>query len=360
MLAPSAAQGQSYPTRPIRVIVPYSAGSGADITARQTMAKLSEVLGQNIVLENRPGTSAILGTDAVAKAAPDGYTLLFGVTQHAINPTLQSKLPYDTLNDFVPVARVTSQPLYMGVNAAVPGQSVAEVVAHLKANPGKYNYGSTGIGTSIHLAGAYFASRAGLTMTHVIYTNAAQCIVDLGRGEFQVLFYTHSPLLPQVQTGRVKMLGSTGAKRSAWALDIPTMEEAGMPGFVMPAWHGVFAPAKTPPEIVGVLERRWPRWQTIKPTERPSSRPAPTSTTPRRGRSANSCATKSSGSARFFRNWGPRRSSEISASMGVRGGPFRATDKPVMESSPRCFGCQKDPRRCQGNVFSSQILFRLA
>ena len=254
VLAPATAQCQSYPTRPIRVIVPYSAGSGADITARQTMAKLSEVLGQNIVLENRPGTSAILGTDAVAKATPDGYTLLFGVTQHAINPTLQSKLPYDTLNDFVPVARVTSQPLYMGVNAAVPGQSVAEVVTHLKANPGKYNYGSTGIGTSIHLAGAYFASRAGLTMTHVIYTNAAQCIVDLGRGEFQVLFYTHSPLLPQVQTGRVKMLGSTGAKRSAWALDIPTMEEAGMPGFVMPAWHGVFAPAKTPPEVVGVLE----------------------------------------------------------------------------------------------------------
>jgi tripartite-type tricarboxylate transporter receptor subunit TctC len=197
----------------------------------------------------------MVGTDAVAKAAPDGYTLLFGVTQHAINPTLQPKLPYDTLADFVPVARVTSQPLYMGVNVAVPGASVGEVVAHIKANPGKYNYGSTGIGTSIHLAGAYFASRAGLAMTHVVYTNAAQCIVDLGRGEFQVLFYTHSPLLPQQQTGRIKMLGSTGAKRSAWAPDIPTMEEAGMPGFVMPAWHGVFAPAKTPPDVVGILEK---------------------------------------------------------------------------------------------------------
>jgi tripartite-type tricarboxylate transporter receptor subunit TctC len=255
VVASSSASCETYPTRPIRVIVPYSAGSGADITARQTMAKLSEVLGQNIILENRPGTSAIVGTDAVAKAAPDGYTLLFGVTQHAINPTLQPKLPYDTLNDFVPVARVTSQPLYMGVHVAVPGNSVAEVVVHLKANPGKYNYASTGVGTSIHLAGAHFAAQAGLTMSHVPYTNASQCIVDLGRGEVQVLFYTHSPLLPQMQTGRIKMLGSTGAARSAWAPDIPTMEEAGMPGFVMPAWHGVFAPARTPADVVGVLEK---------------------------------------------------------------------------------------------------------
>jgi len=254
VLAGSPVRAETYPTRPIRVIIPYSAGSGADITARQTMAKLAEYLGQNVVVENRPGTSAIVGTDAVAKAAPDGYTLLFGVTQHAINPTLQAKLPYDTLNDFIPIARVTSQPLYMGVHTSVPGNTVGEVIAYLKANPGKYNYASTGIGTSIHLAGAYFASQAGLTMSHIPYTNASQCIVDLGRGEVQVLFYTHSPLLPQVQTGRVKLLGSTGAKRSAWATDIPTMEQAGMPGFIMPAWHGVFAPAKTPPDIVKVIE----------------------------------------------------------------------------------------------------------
>jgi tripartite-type tricarboxylate transporter receptor subunit TctC len=249
------ALSEVYPRRSIRLIVPYSAGSGADITARQTMAKLSELLDQSIIVENRPGTSAIVGSDAVAKAAPDGYTLLFGVTQHAINPTLQPKLPYDTLNDFVPVARVTSQPLYMSVNGAIPGNSVAEVIAHIKANPGKYSYASTGIGTSIHLAGAYFASHAGLAMLHVPYTNASQCIVDLGRGEVQVLFYTYSPLLAQLQSGRVKVLGSTGAQRSAWALDVPTMVEAGMPGFIMPAWHGVFAPANTPPGIVTVLEQ---------------------------------------------------------------------------------------------------------
>jgi tripartite-type tricarboxylate transporter receptor subunit TctC len=253
--ASSPALGEVYPTRSIRIIVPYSGGSGADITARQTMAKLAEFLGQNIIVENRPGTSAIVGTDVVAKAAPDGYTLLFGVTQHAINPTLQPKLPYDTLNDFLPVARVTSQPLYMGVNARVPGNSVTDAIAHIKANTGKYNYASTGIGTSIHLAGAYFVSHAGLAMSHVPYTNASQCIVDLGRGEVQVLFYTYSPLLPQFQSGHIKILASTGAKRSAWASDIPTMEEAGMPGFVMPAWHGVFAPANTPSDVVGVLEK---------------------------------------------------------------------------------------------------------
>jgi len=251
----SPALGEDYPARSIRLIVPYSAGSGADITARQTMAKLSEFLGQNIIVENRPGTSAIAGTDAVAKAAPDGYTLLFGVTQHAINATLQPKLPYDTLNDFVPVARVTSQPLYMGVNVGVPGNSVSEVTTQIKAHPGKYNYASTGIGTSIHLAGAYFASHAGLAMSHVPYTNASQCIVDLGRGEVEVLFYANAPLIPQVQSGNVKILGSTGARRSAWAPAIPTMEEAGMPGFVMPAWHGVFAPANTPHEVVTVLEK---------------------------------------------------------------------------------------------------------
>jgi tripartite-type tricarboxylate transporter receptor subunit TctC len=254
-LVPFAARSETYPNRPIRVIVPYSAGSGADITARQTMAKLSELLGQNIIIENRPGTSAIVGTDAVAKASPDGYTLLFGVTQHAINPTLQPKLPYDTLKDFVPVARVTDQPLYMAVNSAVPGKNVAEVIEHIKAAPGKYNYASTGVGTSIHLAGAYFAWQAGLQMSHIPYTNASQTLVDLGRNDVQVLFYTYQPLTPQLQAGRIKILGSTGAVRSAWAPDIPTMEEAGMPGFVMPAWHGVLAPAKTPKEIVDVLEK---------------------------------------------------------------------------------------------------------
>jgi tripartite-type tricarboxylate transporter receptor subunit TctC len=250
----SAVQAQDYPTRQIRAIVSYSAGSGADITARHTMAKLSEVLKQNILVENRPGTSAMVGTDAVAKAAPDGYTLLFSATQHAINPMLQKKLPYDTLKDFVSIARVTSQPLFLGVSTTLPVNSVAELIKLIKANPGKYNYASTGIGTSIHLAGAYFVSQAGLDMTHVPYTNQSQTMVDLGRGEVQIIFYTYQPLEPLVQTGRLKILASTGAQRSSWAPDVPTMEESGMPGFVMPAWHAVFAPAQTPKPIVATLE----------------------------------------------------------------------------------------------------------
>ena len=229
-------------------MVPYSAGSGADITARQTMAKLSGILGQSIVIENRPGASGMTGTDSVARRA-DGYTLLFGVTQHAINPGLYRKLPYDTLADFAAVARVTSQPLFLGVPTSLPAKSVAELVAYVKARPGKLNYASTGIGTSIHLAGAFFAFKAALEMSHVPYTNASQAIADLGRGEVQVLFYTHQPLIPQVDAGRVRILGTTGAARSSWAPEVPTMTEAQIADFVMPAWHGVFAPANTPAEV---------------------------------------------------------------------------------------------------------------
>jgi tripartite-type tricarboxylate transporter receptor subunit TctC len=177
------------------------------------------------------------------------------VTKHAINPGLQKKLPYDTLTDFVPVARVTSQPLMLGVSTTLPVASVAELVGYIKERPGKLNYASTGIGTSIHLAGAFFAYKAGLQVSHVPSTNASQTITDLGRGEVHVLFYTHQPLLPQVAAGRVRILGSTGATRSSWAPEVPTMVEAGIADFVMPAWHAVFAPAGTPREIVDVLEQ---------------------------------------------------------------------------------------------------------
>jgi tripartite-type tricarboxylate transporter receptor subunit TctC len=255
LVAFAPASAQSYPSRAIKLVVPYSAGSGADITARQTMAKLSAVLGQNIVIENRPGASGMTGTDSVARAAPDGYTLLFGVTQHAINPGLYRKLPYNTLADFVPVARVTSQPLFLGVPASLPVKSVAELVAYVKARPGTLNYASTGIGTSIHLAGAFFAFKAGLEMSHVPYTNASQAIADLGRGEVQVLFYTYQPLAPQIDSGRVRILGTTGAARSSWAPEVPTMTEANIADFVMPAWHGVFAPANTPGEVVDALDK---------------------------------------------------------------------------------------------------------
>jgi tripartite-type tricarboxylate transporter receptor subunit TctC len=247
------ALSDSYPSRSIKLVVPYSAGSGADIAARMTMAKLATILKQSIVIENRPGSSAMAGTDSVAKASADGYTLLFGVTQHAINPTLQPKLPYDTQKDFIAVSRVTDQPLFLATS--LPVDSVTALVKLIKENPGKYNYASTGVGTSIHLSAAYFAHKAGLKMTHVPYSNTSQAVVDLGRGEVQLIFYTYQPLMSQVQLGHVKILGTTGKARSAWAPNVPTMAEAGIPDFIMPAWHGVFAPAGTPPAVVEVLEK---------------------------------------------------------------------------------------------------------
>lgn len=250
----ASASAQTYPDRPVKAIVPYSPGSGADVTARLTLGYLATELKQSVVIENRPGAGAIAGTQAVAQAAPNGYTILFCATQHAINPSAQESLPYDTQKDFIAVARVTTQPLFLAVPASLPVNSVAELIAFLKASPGKYNYGSTGLGTSIHLAGAYFAAQAGLSMTHVPYKDAGQCIMDLARGEYQVIFYTYQPLEAQLAEKKIKLLGSTGNARSSWAPAIPTMEEAGMKGFVMPAWHGVFLPANTPEPIVKTLE----------------------------------------------------------------------------------------------------------
>ena len=177
----ASASAQTYPDRPVKAIVPYSPGSGADVTARLTLGYLATELKQSVVIENRPGAGAIAGTQAVAQAAPNGYTILFCATQHAINPSAQESLPYDTQKDFIAVARVTTQPLFLAVPASLPVNSVAELIAFLKASPGKYNYGSTGLGTSIHLAGAYFAAQAGLSMTHVPYKDAGQCIMDLAR-----------------------------------------------------------------------------------------------------------------------------------------------------------------------------------
>ena len=311
LAALSPAGAQPYPNRAIKLVVPYSAGSGADITARQTMAKLSGILGQSIVIENRPGASGMTGTDSVARAAPDGYTLLFGVTQHAINPGLYRKLPYETLADFAAVARVTSQPLFLGVPTSLPAKSVAELVAYVKARPGKLNYASTGIGTSIHLAGAFFAFKAALEMSHVPYTNASQAIADLGRGEVQVLFYTHQPLIPQVDAGRVRILGTTGAARSSWAPEVPTMTEAQIADFVMPAWHGVFAPANTPAEVVDVLEKALAR-VAADPDYRKDLEPTGTDIyyAPRRN-SINSCGPRSSA---FGRSSGFRERSRTEAS----------------------------------------------
>ena len=253
-LLPSVASfAQSYPNRPVRLIVPYSAGSGADVSARGIARLLPRHLGQEVVIENQPGGAAIPASLNVVRATPDGYTLLFSATQHAINPSFGPPLPYDSINSFTPIARLTSQPLLLVVSSTVPVSNVAELVAYARARPGKLNYASTGVGSSIHLAGAYFAARAGLDIHHVPYKNASEALVDLVRGDVQWIFYPFQSVQAQLQGGRVKLLGSTGAERSGWAPQVPTMVEAGFADLVMPAWQGIFGPAHLPGTIVNKL-----------------------------------------------------------------------------------------------------------
>lgn len=246
----SVALAQSFPNRSMRLIVPYGPGTGADFVARQISRKMSELMGQQIVVDNRPGASAIVGTDIVTKATPDGYTLLLGATQTAINPTLHSRLPYNTLADLIPVARVSSQPLVLAVSATLPATSVAELIAYAKKTPGQPNFTSTGSGTINHLVGAFFNYQAHISMTHIAYTNVAQMIGDLVRGEIGVVFYPYVSMRGQVEAGQLRALALTSAERSALLPKIPTMTELGYPDFVLPAWQGIFAPAHTPKQIV--------------------------------------------------------------------------------------------------------------
>ena len=246
----SVALAQSFPNRSMRMIVPYGPGTGADFVARQVSRKVSELMGQQIVVDNRPGAGAIVGTDIVTKATPDGYTLLLGATQTAINPTLYTRLPYNTLADLIPVARVSSQPLVLAISATLPATSVAELIAVAKKTPGQPNFTSTGSGTINHLVGAFFNYQAQIRMTHIAYTNVAQMIGDLVRGEIGVVFYPYVSMRGQIEAGQLRALALTSAERSALLPKIPTMTELGYPDFVLPAWQGIFAPAHTPKRVV--------------------------------------------------------------------------------------------------------------
>jgi tripartite-type tricarboxylate transporter receptor subunit TctC len=249
----SIALAQSFPTKSMRLIVPYGPGTGADFVARQVTRRISELLGQQMVVDNRPGAGAIVGSDIVAKAAPDGYTLLFGATQTAINPSLYKRLPYNTLADFIPVARASSQPLVLTISTTLPATSVAELIAYAKKTPGQPNFTSTGSGTINHLVGAFFNFQAQIRMTHIAYTNVAQMITDLVRGEIGVVFYPYVAVRGQVEAGQLRALALTSAERSALLPKIPTMIELGYPEFALPAWQGIFAPANTPRQVVKAI-----------------------------------------------------------------------------------------------------------
>jgi tripartite-type tricarboxylate transporter receptor subunit TctC len=254
-------QAPTYPTRPIRIVVPFPPGGATDILARDVAQKLTDAWGQAVIVDNRPGAGGNIGSELVAKAAPDGYTLEMGtVGTHAINASLYAKMPYDHVKDFAPVILVASVPNVLEVNPALPVNSVAELIAYAKANPGKLNFASSGNGTSIHLSGELFKVMAGVQMTHVPYKGSAPALQDLIAGQVQLMFDNLPPSLPQIKAGKLRALAVTSAARASALPDVPTVAEAGLPGFEASSWFGVLAPAGTPPAIVAKLNAEIARW----------------------------------------------------------------------------------------------------
>jgi tripartite-type tricarboxylate transporter receptor subunit TctC len=261
LAAIAGAQAPAYPTKPIRLVVPFPAGGATDILAREVAKHLTDAWGQSVVVDNRPGAGGNIGSELVAKAAPDGYTLEMGtVGTHAINASLYSKMPYDHVRDFVPVILVAGVPNVLEVNPALPVNSVQELIAYAKANPGKLNFASSGSGTSIHLSGELFKVMAGVQMTHVPYKGSAPALQDLIGGQVQLMFDNLPPSLPQIKAGKLRALAVTSAARAPALPDTPTVAEAGLPGFEASSWFGVLAPAGTPPEIVNKLNAEIAKW----------------------------------------------------------------------------------------------------
>ncbi|MFY9512513.1 MAG: tripartite tricarboxylate transporter substrate binding protein [Rubrivivax sp.] len=251
------AQAQGFPTKPLRLVVTFPPGGAPDILARLLADKAQ--LGQPIVVENKPGAGGNPGSDFVAKSAPDGHTLVMGtVGTHAINGALYSKMPYDMVRDFAPVAHVASAPNLLVVTNDLPVKSVAELIGHMKAHPNKLSYGSPGIGTSVHVSGELFQSLTGTKMTHVPYKGRQFAIPDLVGGQIQLMFDNMPSALPMAREGKIRALAQTTAKRSSAALDVPTVAET-VPGFEATTWFAVFAPAGTPVAVVQKLNAEMKR-----------------------------------------------------------------------------------------------------
>ena len=245
----------AYPARPIRLIVPFAPGGSNDIMARLAGQKLSESLGTQVVVDNRAGGSGIIGTDIAAKAAPDGYTVLMMSLTFAVNPSLYSKLPYDTEKDLAPVTLVASAPLMLVVHPSIPAKSVQEFIAYAKSNPGKLNFGSGGPGTTPHLAGEMLKMMAGVRMTHVPYKGGGPALTDLVGGQIQLMLENIPSTLPHAKSGRLRALAVSGLKRSPLVPDLPTLDEAGLKGYEIVGWNGLFVPAGTPRSVVTLLYR---------------------------------------------------------------------------------------------------------
>ena len=245
------AQAQTYPDRPVRIIVPFAPGGSTDIVARITSQKLSERLKQTVVIDNRGGGGGNIGSDMVAKAPPDGYTLLLGTVGNlTINPGLYKKMPYDPLKDLAPIGYFGSAPNIPVVHPSLPPRSVRELIAFARSKPGQLNYGSGGTGGSIHLAAELFKSLAKVDMVHVPYKGSAPALVDLLGGQTQLMFATMPPALPHVKSGRLRALGVTGAQRSPLVPELPTIAESGLPGYEITQWWALLGPPGLPPAIV--------------------------------------------------------------------------------------------------------------
>ena len=248
------AQSSTYPDRPIRLVVPFPPGSATDVVARQIAPRLAEHLGQAIIVDNRAGASGVIGATAVARASADGYTLLFGTAPtNAIAQSWDKNLPYDAVKDFVAVAGLTTAPYVLAVTSTLPVRSVKELIAYAKSKPGELNYASSGNGTGVHLAGAFFGSKADVDIKHVPYNSVGPIHVDLASGVVHMIFYPYQGLLPLIQGGKVHVLATTGAKRSALLPEIPTLQEQGLADFALASWQGIYAPAGTPSERVTLL-----------------------------------------------------------------------------------------------------------
>ena len=246
----SLARAQSFPSKPVRLIVPYAPGGGADTTARLIAPRLQEALGETVVVENRPGASGVIGDETVAKAAPDGHTLLIGAFAHAVNPSLLPKMPYRTPEDFAPISLLVTVPELMVITPSHPARTVADLVAMAKAEPGKLFYASSGNGSAQHLAAELFTLRTGTDIGHVPYKGGGLAIVDVAAGHVPFYFGNMSAALPQARAGKVRALAVTSAQRSPAAPDVPTMAEAGVTGCEISEWNALIALAATPSMIV--------------------------------------------------------------------------------------------------------------
>lgn len=252
-LAAVEAAAQAYPARPVRVIVPFSPGGAADVPARIMAPEMSKALGQQVVIENRPGAGSTIGTEVAAKSAPDGYTVLLVSNTHVINASLYKKLPYDPVNDFTPVLQFATSPNVLVVHPSLPVRSVKELVALAKAKPGQIDYASSGNGSSQHLFTALFTSLAGVKMNHVPYKGSGQARADLLAGHVPVGVPGIASVINDVRSGRLRALAVTSAKRSPQLLEVPTIAEGGVKGYAADQWLGFLAPAKTPKEAIAKL-----------------------------------------------------------------------------------------------------------